>query len=109
MSLLEIEDCPVKSKVEQFQEFSVTLTEFSDKTQLIISDSGKICVLYQVQKVGQIFETHCLLGPDTEEARVCARILGAQIQKDFALIAFGPKLPKPAQIGDLVNFIKKLW
>ena len=53
-----LEDCPVKTVIKTLdlnpdQPVTLTLTQFSNKTLLICSETGKTSVFYQVQKLGE--------------------------------------------------------
>ena len=82
--LEETEDCPVKTIVETIDlnlesPVSVLITKFSNKTQLIITETGKTSVFYQVSQIGQAakltYETSCLFGQETEESLGTIHIL----------------------------------
>ena len=117
-TLVETETCPVKTEIEKVDlglesPVTVVTSKFSNKTQLIITETGKTSVIYQVDKLGEhpTFETTCLLGVETEETLVAARILGGQIQdKNPLIVAFGfkdpPKVLVPKNISALANLLK---
>lgn len=120
--LEETEDCPVKTIVETIDlnlesPVSVLITKFSNKTQLIITETGKTSVFYQVSQIGQAakltYETSCLFGQETEESLVTARIIGEQLgSKNPVIVAFGlqdnQRALTPTNISNLVNFIKSI-
>lgn len=121
--LEETEDCPVKTTVETFDGLNldtpvnIVLTKFSNKTQLLVTETNKTSVFYQVSRIGEThptFETICLLGVESEESLVTARIIGEQLDIKIPLvIAFGfqdsKAALKPAHIGPLVDFIKSFF
>ena len=116
--LLETEDCPVKTITRSLDlnlesNVSIVLTKFSNKKQLIITETGKSSVLFQVSQIGEhpTFETTCLFGQETEESLATARIIGQEFgAKNPLIIAFGFRDPQkalhPSNIKTLVDFIK---
>jgi len=120
--LEETEDCPVKTIVESIDlnlesPVSIVITKFSNQTQLIITETGKTSVFYQVSQIGQAakltYETNCLFGQETEESLVTARIIGEQLgSKNPIIVAFGlgdnQKSLNPTNISTLVGFIKSI-
>ena len=127
--LEETQDCPVKTSVHTLDlnldnQVSVVITKFSDKTQYIITETGKTNVLFEVcrvqgkanlstGKIGHIFETDCLIGLESEESLVTARIIAEQLDISNPLvIGLGfkdiSKALNPKNIKILVDFIKNL-
>ena len=127
--LEETQDCPVKTTVHALElnldnSVSVVITKFANKTQFIITETGKTNVLFEVcrvqgkanlstGKIGHIFETNCLIGLETEEALVTARIIAEQLDiSNPIVIGLGfndiSKALNPKNIKDLVDFIKNL-
>ena len=127
--LEETQDCPVKTSVHTLDlnldnQVSVVRTKFANKTQFIISETGKPNVLFEVSRVqgkanlstgqiGHIFETNCLIGLETDETLVAARILAEQLGSTTPIvIGFGfkdtAKALNPSNVKTLVDFIKNL-
>ena len=127
--LEETQDCPVKTSVHALDlnldnQVSIVQTKFANKVQFIITETGKTNVLFEVTrvqgkanlntgKVGHIFETNCLIGLESEETLVAARILAEQLGASTPIvIGFGfkdtAKALHPSNIKTLVDFIKNL-
>ena len=128
-TLEETQDCPVKTSVHELDlnldnQVSVVQTKFSNKIQFLITETGKPNVIFEVTriqgkanlstgKIGHIFETNCLIGLETEESLVAARILAEQLGVSTPIvIGFGfkdtAKALHPSNIKTLVDFIKNL-
>ena len=120
--LIEIEESPVKTTINSFElenvNLSIVISKFSNKLQIIITETGKTGVLYEVSKVKgpqnnpkSIHDVNCLLGVETETTLIAARILGQEISSEIPLIiGFGlsdPEKLEPSTIKKLVEFIQK--
>ena len=118
-SLVQTDSCPVKTTINQvkFGDSPITLliTKYSNRTQLIITETGKSSVIYQVTKIGEhehlTFEINCVLGVETEESLVAARILSEQFEAKSVTIAFGlknlSKDLKKDNLSALINVLKE--
>lgn len=95
---------------------SVVLSKYSNKTQVIIPETGKTSVMYEVMQSTserKVFETTCLFGSESEESLITARIIGEQLgSKNPVVIAFGfqdiSKALNRSNVSKIVDFIKSL-
>ena len=119
--LVEVESGPVKTVINSLEIgdifVSVVISKFSNKLQLLITESGKISVWYETTKVKgassnpkPIHEITCLFGSESEESLIAARILSQEIPSEIPIIiGFGldPKYLDPVSIKKLVDFVQK--
>ena len=118
--LEQIDDCPVKTNVHLLDlnldsSVTVVFSKYSNKTQVIITETGKTSVFYEVtQSQGErkVFETACIFGTEVEESLIAARIIGELLgsQNHPVVIAFGfkdlGKALTKSNVSKIVEFIE---
>jgi hypothetical protein len=126
---VDAEECPIETTshcldLNLESPVSIVVSKFTDKYYIIITETGKTGILYEVRRdraatnitTGEprhVYETSLLLGSETEETTVVARLIAEQVNTDHSIVlGLGfrdyTKGLNPTNVRKLVDFIKSI-